>query len=197
MKFHFGNFILEISFWKFQNEFHKNKTMEEGHNFQVIDSNTIMYQGHLYDRRHPNTFDPANQYNTWWLDDELFASALTSLEKNSHNLMWTGNTHFNTHGYQVLQKINITRRNFTFKGKKHQRFQVNVPPIHVAMRKAELAPHSAGLEASHLCHNNFCLDVTHIVWETHPDNMKRILCKNQQVCQCGNTTKCLFQVHHK
>ncbi len=53
-------------------------------------------------------------------------------------------------------------------------------------------------EASHLCHNRWCIRPLHIVWESRTKNENRKNCPGDVVCQCGDhrllcvhTPKCI------
>lgn len=45
-------------------------------------------------------------------------------------------------------------------------------------------------ECSHLCHQNGCLEPTHLVWESKDNNGRREACKHKQECICGLTPQC-------
>ncbi len=48
------------------------------------------------------------------------------------------------------------------------------------------------VEASHLCHNNSCVEVSHIVMETHELNMERNHCREQGFCTKSHKPYCLM-----
>jgi len=47
-------------------------------------------------------------------------------------------------------------------------------------------------EASHLCHNKLCCDVSHLIWEDPETNRKRNICKKKGECVCGCKSPCRF-----
>ena len=53
-------------------------------------------------------------------------------------------------------------------------------------------PTGSQYEISHLCHNSLCVNVKHLVRETHCVNQERIHCKKQGFCTKGHVPNCLF-----
>lgn len=50
--------------------------------------------------------------------------------------------------------------------------------------------------ASHLCHNNLCVEASHLVWESHDHNQRRERkCHKTGVCSCNLTPGCMLDVH--
>ena len=45
-------------------------------------------------------------------------------------------------------------------------------------------PRTSEDEISHLCHNNFCINPCHLLWELHPDNVDRDRCRHTRDIQC-------------
>ena len=42
------------------------------------------------------------------------------------------------------------------------------------------------LECSHICHRNTCINIDHIILETHESNLGRITYQIDRMCHCGN-----------
>jgi len=73
--------------------------------------------------------------------------------------------------------------------------------VHIQMFASGIYPTSSEDEASHLCHNNFCINPVHLIWESHPDNVQREICRHtraitcpqctHQFTLCTHTTKCV------
>ena len=55
----------------------------------------------------------------------------------------------------------------------------------------EIPPH---MDVSHLCHNNLCVKIEHLVLEDHIINMGRLECHNNQMCSRKHQPDCLFPV---
>lgn len=55
---------------------------------------------------------------------------------------------------------------------------------HIILAKAEIFPDTSEHEVSHLCHNPFCLDPTHLLWELHPSNEAREECRFTRKLKC-------------
>jgi len=45
-------------------------------------------------------------------------------------------------------------------------------------------PRTSEDEISHLCHNNFCINPRHLLWELHPDNIDRDRCRHTRDIAC-------------
>jgi len=73
--------------------------------------------------------------------------------------------------------------------------------VHIQMFASGIYPVCSEDEASHLCHNNFCINPAHLIWESHPDNVQREICRHtraitcpqctHQFTLCTHTTKCV------
>lgn len=50
-------------------------------------------------------------------------------------------------------------------------------------------------EASHLCHNNRCVKIEHLRWESGDDNKKRERCHKKKECTCRLQPGCLLDAH--
>lgn len=48
-------------------------------------------------------------------------------------------------------------------------------------------------QASHLCHNRACIDVTHLVWESPGNNARRKHCVQHGKCVCKLQPPCLMK----
>lgn len=46
--------------------------------------------------------------------------------------------------------------------------------------------------ASHRCHKNKCVKLSHLLWEPEPDNIRRRACAAAGTCKCGLAEKCIF-----
>ena len=49
-------------------------------------------------------------------------------------------------------------------------------------------PSTSEDEVSHLCHNNYCINPGHLLWELHPDNIDRDRCRHTRDIQCPSCT---------
>jgi len=54
----------------------------------------------------------------------------------------------------------------------------------IQMFASGVYPRSSEDEISHLCHNNFCLNPLHLLWELHPENVDRDRCRHTRDIQC-------------
>jgi len=57
-------------------------------------------------------------------------------------------------------------------------------------RTLELPP---DMDASHLCHENKCVNISHLVLEDHNINMGRLECRNNGVCSRKHEPLCMFR----
>lgn len=57
------------------------------------------------------------------------------------------------------------------------------------LKKMRVAHLDSSIEASHLCHNTKCMNMDHIVAETHESNQSRITCANERK-NMGNSNYC-------
>lgn len=48
-----------------------------------------------------------------------------------------------------------------------------------------------GLDISHLCHHNNCINTDHMVFESKTDNNRRNMCRGREECRCGREPPCL------
>lgn len=65
---------------------------------------------------------------------------------------------------------------------------------HVVLVAAGKFPTEKQNHASHLCHDNICVNVDHLVWEASSDNNRRErLCRKEKKCICGLKPPCIFE----
>jgi len=65
--------------------------------------------------------------------------------------------------------------------------------VQIQLFAAGVYPRTSEDEASHLCHNNFCINPDHIIWELHPDNHDRDRCRHTRDILCPNCA-CVFTI---
>jgi len=58
--------------------------------------------------------------------------------------------------------------------------------VHVVLFANGMYPRTSEDEASHLCHNNYCIKLEHLIWELHVPNVDRNQCLATRTIQCPN-----------
>ena len=48
------------------------------------------------------------------------------------------------------------------------------------------------MEVSHLCHNKLCINIQHLVLESHTENMSRLHCCKEGVCTMAHAPPCVL-----
>jgi hypothetical protein len=54
----------------------------------------------------------------------------------------------------------------------------------------------AALDVSHICHMTKCVNIDHLVLESHVTNMERLECKNDGKCSMKHRPPCIFSGKH-
>ena len=73
-----------------------------------------------------------------------------------------------------------------------QQPQSGVPVAHIVLLMNGFYP-TEDDQASHLCHNAFCVKADHLLWERADKNMRRLRCQRQKVCNCRLQPACLMK----
>lgn len=71
-------------------------------------------------------------------------------------------------------------------------FGEQILQTHIVMLSEGVTPSTDTDEASHLCHNNHCVNPDHLVWESPNRNRLRGSCEDKNECGCGLDPKCIF-----
>ena len=68
--------------------------------------------------------------------------------------------------------------------------------LYMAQNRLEELQHTGRggekMEVSHLCHNSLCVNIDHLVFESHEKNMERVHCKRQGSCTRNHMPNCLL-----
>ena len=95
-----------------------------------------------------------------------------------------------THKSRSDKRRKITSR--VIKGRTYYSPQaIGVPVAHLILLDDGRYP-TEDDQCSHLCHNGACIRKEHLLWESCNNNMRRLRCQRQQLCQCRLEPKCLL-----